>query len=190
MDRRRFLVRTVGAGGTLALGAPWLSTAGAATEDELAFANFGSSAELLLKDFYAQALEAKVLGAEATEALKRGRSAAAQHAKALADLLTGAGDVAPVEEDFEFVWPAATFKSVRATTRTGLGVLHALLGAYQTAASSVVEPSYRVLYASLVASIGQQIGELASLAGSAGTEPFPVALELESASAALEQFLG
>ena len=190
MDRRRFLVSTVGAGGTLALGAPWLSTAGAATEDELAFANFGASVELLLKDFYARALQEKALRASAVDALKRGRAAAAQHAKALADLLSGAGDVAPVEEDFEFVWPTETFKTARATTRTGLGVLRALLGAYQTAAASVLEPSYRVLYASLAASVGQQIGELAALAGSAGTEPFPVALELESASTALERFLG
>ena len=189
MDRRRFLVGTLGAG-TLALGPPWLTVAGAATDDELAFANFGAAAELLLKDFYAQALEAKVLGAEAGDTLKRGRSAAAQHAKALADLLTGAGDVAPVEEDFEFAWPAVTFRTARSTTRTGLGVLRALLGAYQMASSSVVEPSYRVLYASLAASIGQQIGELASLVGGAGTEPFPVAMELESASTALEQFLG
>ncbi len=190
MDRRRFLVSTVGAG-TVALGAPWLSTAGAATEDELAFANFGASAELLLKDFYARALEAKVLGAEATEALKRGRSAAAQHAKALADLLVGAGDVAPVEEDFEFVWPAAHVPDrARRRRRTGLGVLRALLGAYQTAAASVVEPSYRVLYASLAASIGQQIGELACARRHRGHEPFPVALDLESASTALERFLG
>ena len=189
MDRRRFLVSAAGAG-TVALGRPWLTMAGAATDDELAFANFGASAELLLKDFYAKALEAKVLDGEATDALKRGRAAAGQHAKALADLLTGAGDVPPVEEDFDFAWPARTFRTARSTTTTGLSVLRALLGAYQTAAASVLEPSYRVLYASLAASVGQQIGVMTLLAGAAGTEPFPVAMELESASTALEQFLG
>ena len=35
MDRRRFLVGTVGAG-TAILAAPWIGTAAAATEDELA----------------------------------------------------------------------------------------------------------------------------------------------------------
>ncbi len=189
MNRRRFLIGTVGVG-ALAVGQPWLSTAVAATDDELAFANFGAASELLLKDFYAKALEAKVLGSEGAQAPRLGRTAAAQHAKALADLLTGAGDVPPVDEDFEFAWPPATFKTARSTTRTGIGILRALLGAYQTAAASVVEPSYRVLYASLAASVGQQIGAMTSLAGGVGTEPFPVAMELESASSALERFLG
>ena len=38
------------------------------------------------------------------------------------------------------------------------------------------EPSYRVLYASLVANVGQQIG---ALGGRVAVEPFPVALDLE-----------
>jgi hypothetical protein len=50
-------------------------------------------------------------------------------------------------------------------------------------------PTYRVLYASLGASLGQQIGALAGPAG-ARLEPFPVAMELEAASAALESYLG
>ncbi len=189
MNRRHFLVGALGTG-TLSLAPPWLTAAGAATEDELAFANFGASSELLLKDFYARAREAKILGGDAADTLRRGQAAAAQHAKALSDLLTGAGDVPPVEEDFEFAWPASTFKTVRSTMRTGLGVLRALLGAYQTGAAQVVEPSYRVLYASLAASVGQQVGALASLSGAAGTEPFPVAMELEAASTALERYLG
>jgi hypothetical protein len=166
------------------------TTAGAATDDELAFANFGASAELLLKDFYARTLEAKVFGGDASDALKRGRAAAAEHAEALADLLLGAGDTPPAEEDFEFAWPARTFKSVRSARTNGLGVLRALRGSYQTASASVVEPSYRVLYASLAVSIGQQIGTLTSLSGAAGTEPFPVAMDLEAASSALERYLG
>jgi hypothetical protein len=64
-----------------------------------------------------------------------------------------------------------------------------MLGAHQSAGSAVSEPSYRVLYASLVASVGQQIG---ALVGSVGerVEPFPPALDLETASAALETYLG
>ena len=40
MDRRRFLVGSAGVSAA-ALGAPWLGTAAAATDDVLAFANFG-----------------------------------------------------------------------------------------------------------------------------------------------------
>ena len=59
---------------------PWAAAARAATEDELAFANFGAPTELLLKDFYAKALDARTLTGPRAGALKRGRSAAAQSA--------------------------------------------------------------------------------------------------------------
>jgi len=190
MNRRRFLMTPAGAG-AVALGTPWLVGASAATDEDLAYANFGISAELLLKDFYAKALEAKLVGGAGRGVLRRGRSASAQHAKALGQLLTGAGDTPPVEEDFAFEWPAPTFKSTASVVRTGLGVLRALLGAYQTAAATATEPTYRALYASLAASVGQQIGALASLAPPpAGVESFPAALDLESASSALDRYLG
>ena len=96
----------------------------------------------------------------------------------------------PVEEDFAFEWPARTFRTTESVVTTGLGLLRALLGAYQTAAATATEPTYRVLYASLAASIGQQIGALATLAPRAGVESFPAALELEAASNALDRFLG
>ena len=190
MNRRTFVVGSLGAG-ALTLGGPLLASASAAaTEDELAFANFGASTEFLAKDFYTKALEAKMVPRAQTVTLRRGRSAAAQHAKALSELLVGAGDVAPVEEDFEFQWPARTFRSEKATVTTCLVVLRALLGAYQAAAASVTNPAYRVLYASLGASVGQQLGALEARAGQDAIEPFPVAMDLEAAAAALEAYLG
>ena len=185
MNRRRFLFSTLGAG-TLALGGPWLSTAGA-TEEELAFANFGASVELLAKDFYTRALGARIGKAGL---LREGRAAAARHAKALSNLLVAAGDVAPSEADFAFRWPAATFRTSRAATATGLTILRALGGAYQTAGATVTEPSYRVLYASLAGSVGQQIGGLLSLTSRSEVDAFPVAMALESATNAAERYLG
>ena len=58
MNRRAFVGGSLGVG-ALALGAPWVSSASAATKDELAFAKFGASTEFLVKDFYTKALEAK-----------------------------------------------------------------------------------------------------------------------------------
>jgi len=189
MDRSGFLVGTLGVS-ALSIGSPWIATAGAATDDDLALANFGAWVEYLLKDFYAKALHAKVVPSSMAAVLKRGRSAAAQHASALSELLDDAGDVAPVEEDFQFEWPARTFRTEQALVTTGLGVLRAVLGAYQTAAASVTEPSYRVLYASLGASVSQQIGALSGISGKAVVEPFPVAMDLEAASEALDAYLG
>ena len=189
MNRRRFLISTVGAS-TVVVGRPWLASPGAATDDELAYANFGASAELLVHDFYSRALAAKVVSDKARVALRHGRAASALHAKTLADLLVGAGDVPPLQEDFVFDWPARTFETGRSTMKTGIGVLRPLLGAYQSATASVSEPSYRVLYASLAASVGQQLGTLTAIGGPIGAESFPVALDLEAASAALDRYLG
>ena len=154
------------------------------------FANFGASTEFLVKDFYTKALEAKVVSAAQTATLKRGRSAAGQHVKALSELLVGAGDVAPAPEDFDFQWPAGTF-SQREGDR---GDRHRRPASTARRVSDSCgggrDPAYRVLYASLAASVSQQLAALAARAGQNAIEPFPTAMDLEAASAALEAYLG
>ena len=186
-SRRRLL--TVAAGGA-ALAALPARPALAATDDELAYANFAISSELLLADLYEKALAAKVVTGPGQAALRIGRRAAVQHAGALSGLLTGAGQDAPTAEDFEFQWPEKAFATPAAIAAIARTVLRTTLGVYQTAAASVSERSYRTLFARLGASVGQQLGALTALAASAVVEPFPVAVDLESASAALEPYLG
>jgi len=187
LSRRRLL--TVAAGGAVLAALP-VRPASAATDEELAYANFAVSSELLLADLYAKALAAKVVTGPGQAALRAGRRAAVQHAGALSGLLTGAGEDAPAAEDFDFQWPAKAFDTPGAIAGTARVVLRALLGAYQTAIVTVSEPSYRILYTSLAASAGQQVGVLSALAASGVVEPFPVALDLESASGMLEPYLG
>ena len=188
MNRRRLLI---GAAGTSAavLGCPW-SIAGAATDDDLAFANLGVSAEFLLKDYYTRAIARKQFAGARATVLRKGQAAATRHANALSVMLTEAADTPPVEEDFEFVWPARAFRTPPATVRTGLTLLRALLGAYQTAAAQASTPDYRTLFAALGASLGQQIGALSALSTPTGAEPFPLAMEIEAASRILEPYLG
>ena len=186
MDRRQFVFAAVGAGSATIAG-PWLEGAAAATEDDLAFANFGAATELLLEDFYARALHAKLLAHPRVVVLKRGRVAATWHAKALSELLADAGDAVPDPADFAFDWPSRTFRSAETMVETGVGVLRALRGVYQTAAATASEPTYRVLYVSLAASVSQQI---VGLGGAGSAEPFPVALDIETATDAIERYLG
>jgi hypothetical protein len=180
---------TVAAGGA-ALAALPVRPALAATDDELAYANFAVSGELLLADLYGSAIAANALTGPGRAALRNGRSAAIRHASALSGLLNGAGQAAPTAQDFDFQWPARAFATPAAIASTGRIVLRTMLGLYQTAVVAVSEPSYRILYASLAASAGQQLGALAALAASVVVEPFPAALDVERASAALEPYLG
>lgn len=173
---------------------PFVGAGGAATtavtDDDLAFANFGVSAEFLLKDFYGKALASKRFGGLHANVLRQGRRAANNHAAALSNLLTGAGDTPPLQADFEFAWPKRTFTTTQQTVKAGLTVLHALLGVYQSAAATSAVVDYRVLYASLGASVGQQIGALSALWAPVGAKSFPVATDVETASAAIESYLG
>lgn len=184
LSRRSLL--GVAAGG-IAFAAVGVRPARGATDDELAYANFGLAAAYLGADYYARALKgAKPTGAGRT--LRSGRSASLAQASALSDLITGAGDTPAAAEDFEFTWPRSAFASAVGTRKTGFGVLRPTLAAYQSAAASVTMASYRVLFASLAASVAQQIGALGGPSEAAA--PFPPALDLEAASAALESYLG
>jgi hypothetical protein len=186
-SRRRLL--TVAAGGA-ALAALPVRPALAATDDELAYANFAVSGELLLADLYGNALGANAVSDPARAALRSGRKAAIRHARALSGLLAGAGQDAPTAQDFDFRWPTKAFATPAAIASTGRTVLRTMLGLYQTAVVAVSEPTHRILYASLAASAGQQLGALTALAAGVVVEPFPVARDLERASGTLEPYLG
>jgi hypothetical protein len=189
VNRRRFLLSSAGVSAAV-LGGPWAGAATAASEDDLAFANFGVSAEFLLKDFYSKALVGKKFRGPRANVLRQGRMAATKHARTLSNLLVSFGDTPPLDQDFEFAWPRRTFSSAPATVKTGLIVLRALLGTYQSAAATASVVDYRILYASLGASIGEQIGALSALAAPVGAKSFPVATDVETASAAIETYLG
>jgi hypothetical protein len=188
VNRRRFVVGAVGAGART-VGGPWLGSAAAATEDEIAYANFGASTEFLIKDLYTRALEAKRLTRSGQAAARRGRSAAALHARALSG--SSPQQATPRRSRRTSSRLAATdVPDCRGHGHRWARSPSALLGVYQTEAATVTDPSYRVLYASLAASLGQQIGALQSVSGRRGAEPFPVAMDLEAASTALEAYLG
>ncbi len=192
MNRRRLILSAAGAGLAVSgLAAPGGLAALAATDDELAYANFGQATEFLLKDFYAKATAAKLFGAAAGREFARGGVSAAQHADALGQLLTDAGQTAAVEEDFEFAWPAGTFAKKSSITSAGLTVTRPLLGVYQTAAAAISIPSYRTLYASIAVNVAQQIGALGQLSGgSVVGVSFPPAIDVQTASDTIEAYLG
>jgi hypothetical protein len=191
IDRRRF-VFTAAAGGlgiaTLGATAP---VALSATDEELAYANFGVAAEFLLQDFYARITEAKLFQPNAQHNMNAGARSASEHAIALSQLLTDAGQTPALADDFEFAWPEGTFDAKEPAATAGLIVTQTLLGLYLTAAAAVSVPSYRVLYVSMAANLAQQVAALSQILSGRGTGvSFPPALDLESASDAVEALLG
>jgi hypothetical protein len=189
MSRRRLLVSAASGGALLAGALP--RTAGAATDDELTFANFGVATELLLEDYYGKIVDAKLFDGQLSKSFSRGGFAAGEHATALSGLLTDSGQSSPAPEDFEFAWPAETFKTKKAAADAGATIVTALCGAYLTGAATSPTSSFRTLYASLAASCGEQLSTLWQAQGRPTIgNSFPSALDLETASDAVESFLG
>jgi hypothetical protein len=191
IDRRGFVfAATAGGLGLMALG-PTTPEAWSATDEELAYANFGIATEFLLQGFYAKVTDPKLFGEEAQHNMTAGGRSASEHAAALSQLLTDAGQTPALAEDFEFVWPEGTFDSKEAAAAVGLEVTGTLLGLYLTAASAVSVPSYRVLFTSMAANLAQQVAALSQTQGGRITGvSFPAAIDLEATSDALESLLG
>jgi hypothetical protein len=193
MNRRRLILSAAGAGLAVSgLAAPTSGLAAlAATDDELAYANFGLATEFLLKDFYAKTVAAKLVSGAVARELARGGLNATQHAEALSKLLAGAGQTAAVEEDFELVWPDGTFANNSSASTTGLKIAQPLLGVYLSAAAAISIMSYRTLFASMAANLAQQVGALSQLSGGRVVGiSFPSAVDVETASDAIEAYLG
>lgn len=189
MNRRRFLVSAVSSSVALAGGGALASPAGAATDDDLVFANFGAATELLLKDFYGKVREAKLFKGQLDKAFARGRFAADQHVTELTAVLTDSGQAPPIEEDLEVAWPANTFTSKKRAASAGTTIVEALLGVYLTGAATSPTLSMRVLYSSLAASLGEQLSALSFARGRPAIgNSFPAALDVDTAGAAVERF--
>jgi Ferritin-like domain len=193
VNRRHLILTAAGAGlAVTGLTAPARGLAApVATDDELAYANFGHATEFLLKDFYKRATAAKLSYGMGARNLSRGALNADEHATALAKLLVDAGQTAATEEDFEFAWPRSTFAATESAAKAGLTITQALLGSYIGAAASISIPSYRTLYASMAANLAQQVAALSALAGGRAVGvSFPAAFDVETASDAIEAYLG
>jgi hypothetical protein len=73
----------------------------------------------------------------------------------------------------------------------GRAVTQALLGVYLGAAGAISLASYRTLFVSMAANLSQQVAALSQLSGGRVVGiSFPPALDVETASDAIEAYLG
>jgi hypothetical protein len=158
------------------------------TESDLATIRLAASAELLAQAFYTQALSSKKLAGEEDEYLEKALANEKEHYDALARAL---GDTAPVEGDFQFVFPKDTFSLRRRILRFGTVLETVFVGTYAGAAGSLSLDSLRSVAAQIGASESQHLSVLRDLRGASPVGPaFPRTFDVEQASAILDPFLG
>jgi rubrerythrin len=159
---RRALVRSSLAGGALLL-AP-LSARAASPDSDLAHLRLLIGVELLLGDFYDQALHGSLDKPTAGLATHL-RADEHAHYNGLATLLTGLGQVPATADDIDFTYPAGTFASQGAILKQASKLEAIALGAYLGAVENVQTPSLRLPIGQIAANEAQHASALAHAAG-------------------------
>lgn len=188
MNRGRFL-----AGGAAVLVPGVLAPVARAepSEGELAYANFAIAAELLMADYYTRLLKAGLVHGSARNGAALAHRNEGEHQQAFARLLVDAGQTVPVAEDFAFTWPRKTFETLGAAAPAGVTIETAVVGVYVSAATAISLEAYRAVFSRALADEARHLAVVSWVAsGKPVGNSFPVALDLEEATAMLEPYLG
>ncbi len=145
---------------------------------------------MLAIDFYTNALATKQYeGLPTASSLTRALVNENAHYKALAQVLTDAGQVPAVAADIDFSYPDGTYDSRGSLARLGVQLEAIFLGAALGVAVAVQGSDLRLLVSQIAASEAQHLSVFSALAGGNPVGPaLPGALPLEAATAALSDF--
>jgi Ferritin-like domain len=194
LTRATFIGRSAVATGALAFGAALTATAssGAAprSDNDLASVRLLVASELLAIDFYTNAIATKQYeGLPTASSLTPALANESAHYEALAQVLTGAGQVPAVAADIDFSYPDGAYDSRGSIARLGVQLEAVFLGAALGAAVAVQGDDLRLLVGQIAASEAQHLSVFSSLVGGNRVGPaLPGALPLDAATTALSAF--
>jgi hypothetical protein len=159
-----------------------------ATDEELALARLGASAELVANSFLFSALRSPVLDEQERRWVRAARFADQRHYSVLVRAI-GAG--APTFEDFDITFPSRAFRSRSRLLELALELKETLLGVHLNAAASVSDPALRASAARIGAAEAMQVAGLRALVGRPTLEsPLPRRLDVEAATRRLARYWG
>ena len=194
LDRRR-LILSAAAGGVALVGRRCVPDAPPPRRPTTSsrYANFGAASELLLEGLLRRGYgPAKLYKGAHAGAFTRAGFAASEH---VVGSVESAGRVGPdraARGGLRVRLAGGDVPDAQGCGDRGPDAsLDPLLGAYLTAAATSPTQSVRVLFSSLAASLGEQRSTLLLARGrTAIGNSFPAAVDLETASAAVEAYLG
>lgn len=190
LSRKSLLRHGVAGGAALAgLGLAAPARADAPPDADLAYLRLAVGAELLKADFERRALGTGKVGKAATRLVARMRADDAAHYRALAALLSGAGQTAATAADVDFAYARGSFASGPAILKRAAALASLSLGAYLGAVENVATPELRLPLAQIAANEAQQLSALGRLLGRPQIgSAFPAALSIDAVSAALDRY--
>jgi hypothetical protein len=159
-------------------------------DGDLAFARLLVGAELLSIDFYVRAGESARFKAVGHKYLHNAFSNEVEHYHSVSAILSGAGYAPATGDDFEFTYPAGSFRSRLSIARLGRELETTVLGSYLGAVAAVQSRSLIQPLARIAASEAQHLSLWAYELG--GRQPlslaFPAPFTIDEVSAAMDQY--
>jgi hypothetical protein len=163
--------------------------AGTPSDNDLAYARFFVTCELLACDFYRRALGSRLFDGATVRELRRSLYAERRHLRAVGAILLSAGETPPKPGDIDFIFPRHTFSSRKSTGGVGARLESLFLGAYLGAVAGFDAPELKTLAARIAASEAQHLGVVAAAAGGEQVgAAFPRPLTIDRASDELDEF--
>jgi hypothetical protein len=159
------------------------------SDNDLAFARLLVGAELLSIDFCLRAMNSGKFKPVGQKYLRTTFVNEVDHYRTVADILSGAGYTPAAAEDFEFVYPRASFGSRLSIARLGRQLETVFLGSYLGAVSAVQTQALVQPLARIAASEAQHLSLWGfELGGHPISDAFPAPLPIDEVSAAMDQF--
>ena len=159
------------------------------SDTDLAFARLLVGAELLSIDFYVRALNAGRFRAVGHKYLDATFANELDHYRSVSAILSGAGYVPATAEDFQFTYPAGTFKTRLAIAQQGRSLETLFLGSYLGAVAAVQTQSLVQPLARIAASEAQHLSLWGyELGGRPLSSSFPKPYTIDEVSAAMDAY--
>jgi hypothetical protein len=172
-----------------AAAAPPAAPLGALGTGDLAYTRLLIGVELLLADFYANAIAARHLADPALSDAGLALTNENEHYAFLAYVVTTAGQVPLTAADIEFNYPGGSYYTAASLTELAVTLETLALGAYLGAAGSVANPVLAGALAQITASEAAHLAAFSLHARKqAFHDAFPTALTIGEASDALDVY--
>jgi hypothetical protein len=180
IDRRALLRRGVALAGVSALAFPALAQAG--VDEDLAEVRLVCALKRVTITWSTRWIDSQLASAKDAPWLDTFRSQEEQSYAALAPLL---GTSAPVDDDYDFVYPSGALKSTNNARTLGVTLERMAMGIELGSASRISDPNVAGPVAAIAATNAMHI----ALFTSALTSSLPVALTADDASTRLGEYL-
>jgi hypothetical protein len=156
---------------------------------DLAYTRLLTVVELLLVDFWTEAIASKHLGGKALASAKLVLINESEHYAYLAGVLTEVGLVPSTAEDVNFTHATGAFYTAASVKHLAVTLETLALGAYLGAAGNLVNPALQLAVAQITANEAQHLSVVTHADGQpVFHDAFPAAMTISEASDALDAY--